>query len=120
MTKDSRTTVPERELVENICSRIEEINPRCAELTAVFQKCPSTRLYDRLTAFHTFSLDAEFRAAVERIENGSYGRCSVCGRAISPVELRAVPLLRHCGRCRNGVSQKSGSCRNGSGPSYLR
>jgi hypothetical protein len=116
--KESEARLPERKLVENICSQIEEINPRSAELGAVFQKCPSTRLYDQLTAFQTFSLDAEFRAAVGRLENGSYGRCTVCGDAIPRVELRAIPLLRYCGRCRRSVGLEAVARRVGSKSAY--
>lgn len=38
------------------------------------------------------------RAALERIENGTYGICVACGEDISKERLDAVP---HASRCRN-------------------
>jgi DnaK suppressor protein len=38
-------------------------------------------------------------AALERLENGTYGVCEVCGEAISPERLAARPAARRCIRC---------------------
>lgn len=42
-------------------------------------------------------------AALLRIENGSYGRCEECGRAITKARLDAIPYAALCVRC---ASQK--------------
>ncbi len=38
-------------------------------------------------------------AALQRIENGSYGKCEECGRAIAKVRLDAIPYAALCVRC---------------------
>ena len=38
----------------------------------------------------------EVRDALQRIEEGSYGRCTVCGRRIEPARLEAVPWTPYC------------------------
>lgn len=42
------------------------------------------------------SLVAEFDAALERIQNGSYGRCETCHDPIEQDRLQADPLVRFC------------------------
>lgn len=42
---------------------------------------------------------AETRAALERIEDGSYGRCATCGGAIGRQRLLAFPAARLCIDC---------------------
>ncbi len=39
-------------------------------------------------------------AALERIENGTYGICRVCGREISEARLKAVPTTTICVACK--------------------
>lgn len=39
---------------------------------------------------------AEIEAALLRIEDGSYGLCSTCGRPIDPERLEAVPYATLC------------------------
>ncbi len=41
------------------------------------------------------SLD-EVASAIDRLEDGSYGRCEVCGQAIQPARLEAMPATRFC------------------------
>lgn len=38
--------------------------------------------------------------ALERIENGTYGICRVCGKEIDEKRLRAVPTTRICVECK--------------------
>ena len=49
---------------------------------------------DRLQA----ELD-QVQAARQRLAAGAYGRCSVCGRAIEPARLAALPEALHCLAC---------------------
>lgn len=37
--------------------------------------------------------------ALERIENGTYGRCGTCGGSINPERLEALPYTTQCIRC---------------------
>lgn len=38
----------------------------------------------------------QVRDALQRIEDGSYGKCIVCGRPIEPARLEAVPWTPYC------------------------
>lgn len=38
----------------------------------------------------------EVEAALARIDEGSYGRCEVCGKDIEPERLEARPATRYC------------------------
>ena len=38
----------------------------------------------------------EVALAIGRLEDGSYGRCEVCGVAIEPARLEAMPATRFC------------------------
>jgi DnaK suppressor protein len=38
----------------------------------------------------------EVALALGRLEDGSYGRCEVCGEAIQPARLEAMPAARFC------------------------
>jgi len=43
--------------------------------------------------------------ALAQMEKGTYGRCDVCGREISPERLEAVPYTTLCLRCKRGDEQ---------------
>ncbi len=38
----------------------------------------------------------EVARALDRLENGTYGTCEVCGVAIAPARLEAMPATRFC------------------------
>lgn len=38
----------------------------------------------------------DVETALERIESGSYGTCTVCGAAIAPARLEAMPATPYC------------------------
>lgn len=38
-------------------------------------------------------------AALQRIENGSYGQCTTCGSTIPPARLQAAPQAERCIAC---------------------
>ena len=42
---------------------------------------------------------AQIEAAIERIEEGSYGRCNKCGKPIPKARLDAIPYAAQCVRC---------------------
>ena len=42
---------------------------------------------------------AAIRAALNRIEAGTYGTCVACGEAIAPQRLRALPTATRCVDC---------------------
>jgi len=41
----------------------------------------------------------QIETAIERIEEGSYGRCETCGRRIPKPRLAALPYAAQCVRC---------------------
>jgi RNA polymerase-binding transcription factor DksA len=41
----------------------------------------------------------EVRAALQRIENGSFGQCERCGQPIVKARLDAIPFTRFCAAC---------------------
>ena len=57
------------------------------------------------------NLDREFtqlrdaRAALRRIEDGSFGTCQECGEDIHPKRLAAVPWATFCIRCQEAVDR---------------
>jgi RNA polymerase-binding transcription factor DksA len=44
--------------------------------------------------------------ALERLEQGTYGRCEECGSAIPRGRLRALPYTRHCVACARKLQQE--------------
>lgn len=42
----------------------------------------------------------KIKAALRRIQDGSYGECEECGEDISPARLQARPVTSHCIRCK--------------------
>jgi RNA polymerase-binding transcription factor DksA len=42
---------------------------------------------------------AEARAALDRLDRGTFGRCERCGKPIAGSRLDALPYVRHCIRC---------------------
>ena len=45
---------------------------------------------------------AQIRAALGRIEYGTYGICVTCGESIAPARLEALPFAQHCIDCARG------------------
>jgi DnaK suppressor protein len=45
---------------------------------------------------------AQIKAALDRIENGSYGTCVSCGEEIAIARLEALPFAQHCIECARG------------------
>jgi RNA polymerase-binding transcription factor DksA len=41
----------------------------------------------------------EVRDALSRLENGAFGKCEGCGKAIAPARLEAIPYTRYCVKC---------------------
>ena len=42
---------------------------------------------------------AQLRAALARLDAGSYGLCVTCGESIAPARLHALPAATQCIRC---------------------
>ena len=48
----------------------------------------------------------EVRAALQRIDDGSYGICHRCGRPVPLLQLRDVPYTRYCLACSGASKSK--------------
>jgi DnaK suppressor protein len=46
---------------------------------------------------------AEIVAALERMDNGTFGKCERCGQEIPLERLEAIPVARLCVRCKQEV-----------------
>jgi DnaK suppressor protein len=51
-------------------------------------------------ALHAASADSEMLEQVDdalaRLENGTYGKCVICGKTIEPARLEAIPWTPYC------------------------
>jgi DnaK suppressor protein len=88
-----------RALVEAIARAEEEV--RTASEGEVGD--PLDRSVDDTAAdegLHTSSVDSETLEQVDdalrRIEQGSYGKCVICGKPIEPARLEAIPWTPYC------------------------
>ncbi|HEY7702129.1 MAG TPA: TraR/DksA C4-type zinc finger protein [Candidatus Limnocylindrales bacterium] len=44
-------------------------------------------------------------AALARLENGTFGTCLRCGKAIAPARLEALPWAAHCIECQSVIDK---------------
>ncbi len=51
---------------------------------------------------------SEIEDALDRLGNGSYGECEVCGEPISEMRLRALPFTRSCIECKARHEREGG------------
>jgi RNA polymerase-binding transcription factor DksA len=49
----------------------------------------------------------EIASALDRIQQGTFGRCEECGTAIPKARLQALPYTRHCVACARKLQQSS-------------
>jgi RNA polymerase-binding transcription factor DksA len=47
----------------------------------------------------------EVQAALKRLDDGTYGKCELCGRDIAAARLEAIPYTRYCIKCADKASQ---------------
>jgi DnaK suppressor protein len=48
---------------------------------------------------------AQVEAAIARLDDGSFGRCTRCGRDIAPARLDALPWAAHCIDCQSALDR---------------
>ena len=93
-----------------LVTRIETLSRRADNIEADLRKPGDRNWVERATEIQNDevldTLDdvtraevAELRHAVERIDNGSYGRCEHCGGDISYARLEALPATARCMHC---------------------
>lgn len=78
--------------------RNEGREPRESEVQDEMDEVTSAE--GRATAFEESSIEwrtlQQVRDALQRIEDGTFGRCIDCGRDIQPARLEAVPWTPYC------------------------
>jgi RNA polymerase-binding transcription factor DksA len=52
-------------------------------------------------------LSDEINAALDRLDQGAYGRCATCGQGISSERLQALPYAGHCMACARKLTRKA-------------
>ncbi len=71
---------------------------RSAEVEDPIDQVTSSEI--KAASFHVSTVAAgtlkDVREALRRIDEGDYGTCLDCGRAIEPARLEAVPWTRYC------------------------
>jgi sigma-B regulation protein RsbU (phosphoserine phosphatase) len=72
-------------------SQIHELRPKIIERRARLQAVAGS-----VSAEYVNDLLAEIDAALQRIDDGSYGRCETCHDPIEPDQLERNPLVRFC------------------------
>lgn len=94
-----RLLAKEKELQERIAEASNEgREARGAEVEDFADEATSSELQS--TAFAVGTLETrtleQVRDALQRIKDGTYGRCIDCGRPIEPARLEAVPWTPYC------------------------
>ncbi len=69
-------------------------NHMADEASDVFEQAKNLALRRNLERLLT-----KVEGALDRIEEGTYGICEVCGRRIDPARLRALPYATLCFEC---------------------
>ena len=95
---------------EHLRTELAAANERLAALETEYEGLladPDTIQEDRdstrILLEATRAVAESARDAVQRIEQGTYGRCSVCGEAIPAERLEAIPDADTCVRCHSGA-----------------
>jgi len=102
-------------LLEEMRSLLEEAGKTVSEMTADTTNFPDPN--DRATqeSDRTFELrirDRErkllnkIREALEKIDNGTFGICEMCGEEISEARLKARPVTTYCIDCKMEQEKK--------------
>ena len=77
--------------------------PTCAESDPGDRGDSSVNIYEEFVNLalvkNETDLLREVNDALERFEEGDFGRCESCRERISAARLQAVPYTRCCGRC---------------------
>lgn len=95
----ARLLEKERELVANIQRFVNEgRQARVAEVEDPVDEATSDEATAGAFAVSTMETNTlqQVRAALQRIDDGTYGKCIDCGRAIEPARLEAVPWTPYC------------------------
>jgi DnaK suppressor protein len=76
----------------------DAVQPHSDDSAERAQERENDEVVDAIGNHTTISIRA-ILAALERIENGTYGTCSNCGEAIGEARLKAMPEAMRCLSC---------------------
>ena len=101
----ARLTAERTRLLEEIDEAIDvpeqmTYGSQAAAASQVFEQQRDMAMRERASQ-HLAAVDA----ALARLDEGSYGRCVRCGRAIAPERLEALPWAAHCIECQTIVDR---------------
>ncbi len=97
MTKSKR--VMKRHILSLMFNRLQEVGAVEQSREAFLSSTMTLHDLDALLAFRTDPMLDELRAALERMETGTYGLCLCCKSPISQEVLDRDPAQRMCGTC---------------------
>src|SRR5579883_277499 len=83
---------------KNPAGEQQALETRPADWPDVAQEQETAELLDRLSESERAEL-LQIDAALERVEQGTFGRCQRCGGAVGRQRLLAVPEARYCLTC---------------------
>lgn len=107
MSTDTSPTLDPREVAAQLSTRAEHLRAQLAEVTREDDPSVPADVLDLATkrqaamqsADRAVAIQArlaEVEAALERIDDGTWGSCLECGEPIDPARLEVLPLTTHC------------------------
>ncbi len=95
---------------DQLKNRLETLNQRIGEIEGDLRTLPSANFEEQATETQGDQvLDGvegsalveaqQIHAAIGRIDDGTYGECSTCGKAIGEKRLQALPYAIQCMDC---------------------
>lgn len=93
--------IEERETMASSIGELSSYDNHPADLgSEMFERSKDLALRDNVQLLLT-----EVQEALQKIEDGTYGNCSQCGRAIPRERIKALPAVNLCLRCQSQVEQ---------------
>ena len=72
--------------------------PELGEEDILFLRSHKSTLED--SELEGFTVETEVEAALARLQEGVYGKCTQCGRDIHPARLESIPTTSMCFQCK--------------------
>lgn len=99
------------ELLEDIMVPVRDTHAhQASRLDQLLQDQQDTRVANEIVELNPDDLQDEVRrlqgvqAAIDRMENGTYGNCVKCGQSINPDRLNLQPSVTCCSECEEKAS----------------
>lgn len=107
MAAETSPTLDPQDVAEQLSTRAEHLRAQLAQVTReddtshpadvldlATKRQAAEQSADRATAITARLVEVE--AALQRISEGTWGACLVCGEQIDPARLEVLPLTTHC------------------------